>query len=183
MTKVLAILAISAALLPAQLATKKMADGRVWTTVNLNSAVVSPSYCYDDREANCVKYGRLYTWESAQAVCRTLGAAWKLPSNEDWRRLVTSYGPLREESLERAKIAFDALMTGGSSGFDVVLGGGRSDTDHTYARGDAHGFYWTSTESGPNTAWMYNLGRNGQVVNRHKDIAKPDAYSVRCIRE
>ena len=71
MTKVLAILAISAALLPAQLATKKMADGRVWTTVNLNSAAVSPSYCYDDREANCVKYGRLYTWESAQAVCRT----------------------------------------------------------------------------------------------------------------
>ena len=44
---------------------KRMADGKEWTTANLN-VNTSSSYCYDDAEPNCRRYGRLYTWESAQ---------------------------------------------------------------------------------------------------------------------
>jgi hypothetical protein len=43
---------------------KRMADGKEWTTDNLNVNTPS-SYCYDDAEPNCRRYGRLYTWESA----------------------------------------------------------------------------------------------------------------------
>jgi hypothetical protein len=39
-----------------------MADGKEWTTENLN-VEASPSYCYADAEQNCRRYGRLYTWE------------------------------------------------------------------------------------------------------------------------
>ena len=46
---------------------RRMADGKEWTTANLN-VNASPSYCYDDAEPNCRRYGRLYTWESAQRV-------------------------------------------------------------------------------------------------------------------
>ena len=42
---------------------KRMADGKEWTTANLN-ANTSSSYCYGDAEPNCRRYGRLYTWES-----------------------------------------------------------------------------------------------------------------------
>ncbi len=49
-----------------------MADGRIWTTQNL-SAVVDSSWCYEGSDANCEKYGRLYTWEAAQKACEQLG--------------------------------------------------------------------------------------------------------------
>ena len=44
---------------------KRMADGKEWTTANLN-VNTSSSYCYNDAEPSCRRYGRLYTWESAQ---------------------------------------------------------------------------------------------------------------------
>ena len=39
---------------------KRMADGKEWTTRNLN-VNAAPSYCYEDAESNCDRYGRLYT--------------------------------------------------------------------------------------------------------------------------
>ena len=51
---------------------KRMADGKEWTTANLN-VNTSSSYCYEDAEPNCRRYGRLYTWESAQRGCQSLG--------------------------------------------------------------------------------------------------------------
>ncbi len=51
---------------------QRMADGKLWTTQNLN--VNTPqSYCYEDAERNCRQYGRLYTWESARRGCQSLG--------------------------------------------------------------------------------------------------------------
>jgi hypothetical protein len=47
------------------LSSRRMADGKEWTTANLN-VNATPSYCYDDAETNCRHYGRMYTWESAQ---------------------------------------------------------------------------------------------------------------------
>jgi hypothetical protein len=57
---------------------KRMADGKQWTTDNLNIQAVS-SYCYEDLETNCRQYGRLYTWESAPRACQSLGNGWRLP--------------------------------------------------------------------------------------------------------
>ena len=51
---------------------KRMADGKLWTTHNLNVNTV-PSYCYEDAELNCRRYGRLYTWESARRVMSIIG--------------------------------------------------------------------------------------------------------------
>src|SRR5262245_20868868 len=55
----------------------RMADGKEWMTENLD-VNASPSYCYDDAELNCRRYGRLYTWESAQRACELLGEGWRL---------------------------------------------------------------------------------------------------------
>jgi hypothetical protein len=122
---------------------KRMPDGMQWMTENLNVSA-EPSYCYDNAEENCRRYGRLYTWESAQRACRSLGNGWRLPTNEEWRDLAMHYGGLRE---------------------------------------DAHGFYWTASESGADHGWLYNFGKNGQSLNRHKDGEKLGAFSVRCVRE
>ena len=44
---------------------RRMADGKQWTTHNLN-VKTAPSYCYQDAEINCLQYGRLCTWECAR---------------------------------------------------------------------------------------------------------------------
>jgi len=161
---------------------KRMADGKLWTTQNLNVSAV-PSYCYEEAEVNCRGYGRLYTWESAQRGCRSLGDGWRLPTNDEWRQMAKHYGGVRDYSDDGGKAAFTALMLGGSSGFDAILGGGRGHDDGNYARLEAHGFYWTASETDAATAWFYNFGRGGQALNRHSDGEKLRAFSVQCVRE
>jgi uncharacterized protein (TIGR02145 family) len=158
-----------------------MADGKQWMTRNVSTKAAA-SYCYEDKEENCDRYGRLYTWEAAQRGCQTLGDGWRLPTNEEWRQLANHYGGLREESSDKGQAAYDALMTGGRSGFNALLGGYRS-ADGKYARLEAHGFYWTASATGAGNAWFYNFGKNVQSLNRHGDGEKQMALSVRCIRD
>lgn len=161
---------------------KRMADGKEWTTANVDVDVASSS-CYDGAADNCRKYGRLYPWAAAPRACAALGDRWRLPTNDEWYRLGTAYGGIREETADKGRAAYEALIAGGRSGFDAVLGGGRNDKDLQYARLDAHGFYWTATESGADTAWFYNFGRNGVSMNRHADGEKRGAFAVRCVRD
>lgn len=70
----------------------------------------------------------------------------------------------------------------GSSGFNALLGGNRSENGQ-YERLEAHGFYWTASESDPASAWFYNFGQGGLSLNRHRDGEKRMALSVRCVRE
>jgi uncharacterized protein (TIGR02145 family) len=160
---------------------KRMADGKQWMTHNLDVNTV-PSYCYEDAELNCRQYGRLYTWESARRVCQSLGEGWRLPTDDDWRQMAKHYGGVSEDSDDRGKVAYKALLAGGSSGFNAVLGGGRSD-DGQYARLEAYGFYWTATEIDLASGWSYNFGRGGEALHRQSGGEKQRAFSVRCVRE
>jgi len=161
---------------------KRMLDGKQWTTENLN-VTIEPSYCYDGSEQNCRTYGRLYVWESAKRACAAVGNGWHLPTNEEWRQFGNRYGGIRQESADLGKASYTALIAGGSSGFNALYGGGRADKSGEYQRIDAHGFYWSSTESGPEHAWFYNFGKNGQSFGRHEDGEKLRAFSVRCVQD
>jgi len=157
-----------------------MRDGKLWLTGNLNIEIPD-SYCYADTEANCRRYGRLYTWESSKRACTALGDGWRLPTNDEWQRLAKYYGGVRGDSDDDGRAAFAALINGGGSGFNAVFGGGR-DTVGQYARLEAHGFYWTASESDGATAWFYNFGQ-AKFLNRHPDGEKKRAFAVRCIKE
>jgi uncharacterized protein (TIGR02145 family) len=159
---------------------KRMADGKEWTTRNLNVDTAA-SYCYDDAELNCQRYGRFYTWEAARRGCQSLGRRWQLPTNEQWRQMAKYYGGVRDDSNDDGKAAYKALVIGGSSGFGAVFGRSRS-ADGQYARLNAHGFYWTASESNPASAWLYNFGQ-AHILNRHNDGEKQRAFSVRCVRD
>ena len=160
---------------------KRLADGKEWTTANLSVSTAS-SYCFDDAESNCARYGRLYTWESAQRGCQSLGNGWRLPTDDEWRQMTKHYGGLGNDSLENGKAAYKALLVGGASGFDVVLGGNRA-VDGTYERLQAHGFYWTTSENDPITAPFFNFGKGSQALYRQPQGQKQMAVSVRCVRE
>lgn len=163
------------------ISSKRMADGKQWTAHNLDVNTM-PSYCYEDVELNCHRYGRLYTWESARRACQSLGDGWRLPTDAEWRQMAKDYGGVSEDSDDRGKAAYKALSAGGQSGFNALLGGGRSD-DGQYARLEAHGFYWTASESDTDSGWFYNFGRGGQALHRQSGGEKQRAFSVRCVSE
>jgi uncharacterized protein (TIGR02145 family) len=160
---------------------KRMADGKQWTTHNLNVNTV-PSYCYEGADLNCSEYGRLYTWESAQRGCKSLGDGWRLPREDEWRQMAKHYGGVHEDSDDGGKAAYKALLVGGSSGFNALLGGGRG-VDGQYARLEAHGFYWTASEIDPVKAWFYNFAKGGLSLYRQDGGEKQRAFSVRCIKD
>ena len=163
-----------------QLSSRRMADGKEWTTANLN-VNSSASYCYDNAEANCRRYGRLYTWQSAQRVCSSLGDGWRLPTDAEWRQMAKHYGGVSGDSADTGRAAYAALLIGGTSGFNAVLGGNR-ELDGQYARSEAHGFYWTASDNDAVNAPFYNFGKGGQALHRQAEGEKQMAISVRCIK-
>jgi uncharacterized protein (TIGR02145 family) len=151
-------------------ASKRMADGKRWTTRNLEVATVG-SYCY---EGSCRMYGRLFTWDAAKRACASLGDGWRLPTDDEWHQLSDRYGG--------GKAAYESLMLGGNSGFGALLGGGR-DEGGQYARLEAHGFYWTATEDSQGTAVFYNFAKGQLALFRQDKGEKGRAFAVRCVEE
>jgi len=158
-----------------------MADGKQWTTKNL-TVNTSSSWCYASLDANCRVYGRLYTWESAQQACKSLGGGWRLPTDKEWRELAKVYGGVSEDSKDRGNAAYQALLAEGKSGFNALLGGGRSE-DGQYARLEAHGFYWTASDNNARYAFFYNFGRGSGALYRQSEGEKQAGFAVRCIRD
>ncbi|MCL2220523.1 MAG: fibrobacter succinogenes major paralogous domain-containing protein, partial [Chitinispirillia bacterium] len=59
-----------------------------WMAQNLNFKTGN-SWCYEDNESNCQKYGRLYDWNTAMSACPS---GWRLPDNKDWNDLTKRAG-------------------------------------------------------------------------------------------
>jgi uncharacterized protein (TIGR02145 family) len=105
-----------------------------------------------------------------------------LPASDDWKDLAKHYGGIRDDSDDSGRAAFTALVSGGTSGFNALLGGNRSVGGH-FERSQAHGFYWTASETDPGRAIFYNFGQGGQALNRQNEGEKQMAISVRCVRK
>jgi uncharacterized protein (TIGR02145 family) len=70
----------------------------------------------------CEAYGRLYTWEALQKMaCSTLGDNWRLPSDEDWKKLAIEYGGYHDwetgQDFGNPTEAYQALMEEGGIWF------------------------------------------------------------------
>lgn len=159
---------------------KLFSDNTIWMTTNLKLNVPG-SYCYENEQIHCKQYGRLYTWESAQQGCALLGDGWRLPANKDWMLLISNFIGNPADTLENRKSAYKAMIYGGKSQFNAVLGGGRNE-DGTYRRGDAHGFYWTASSIDKDYAWYYNFGKGSLALYLQNEGEKSMAVSVRCVK-
>ena len=60
--------------------------GKLWMAQDLNHEM-SNSMCFDKSNANCEKYGRLYTYNAAQKACPT---GWKLPNRNEAQSILNA---------------------------------------------------------------------------------------------
>ena len=147
-------------------------NGKTWIAQNLNIDVPE-SWCYEGKSANCQKYGRLYTWQTAQDACKKLGGRWRLPTDAEWSALRAKYGG--------EKGAYKALIERGSTDFAALLGGYRG-LDGSFSYLGLSGGYWSGTEKGPQYAWDYSFGSvNGELYRLSS--RKSLGLSCRCMKD
>jgi uncharacterized protein (TIGR02145 family) len=96
--------------------TVKMPNGKVWFAENLNYAAEG-SKCYENKEENCQKYGRLYDWATAMKSCPK---GWHLPSEKEWEDLPKAKHLKAKEGWEENGNGTDAF------GFAALPGGNGS---------------------------------------------------------
>jgi uncharacterized protein (TIGR02145 family) len=153
-------------------------ENQVWMAENLNYQTRGSS-CYDDKTENCDKYGRIYIWplvmmtsqaSDGKGICPE---GWHVPTNEEWQILV--------ETVKKTK----ALVTGGTSGFNLLFGGSKF-TDGTYGFVDQSAAFWTASEDEGNDkfAWTWYMYEDKlyKAPVRYS-TNKMYGQSLRCVKD
>lgn len=147
---------------------------QVWMAENLNYKT-GESKCYDNKESNCKKYGRLYTWDEALNACPT---GWHLPSKEEFGTLLATVGAssgdgsnLRAGSWKNGKDKY---------GFSALPAGNYySNLKKFLSLGD-YTLFWSSTENNSSRAYDLDVYDGFAGVS---DGDKFDGSSVRCLQD
>ncbi|MDR2592174.1 MAG: hypothetical protein LBC59_05140 [Chitinispirillales bacterium] len=153
--------------------------GMRWMAENLNYKTSSGSWCYENHNPSCNKYGRLYDWKTAMTVCPS---GWYLPSRQEWNDLAASIGENMAGKKLKAKSGWNNNGNGTDEyGFSALPGGGR-DSYGRFGGAGSNGDWWTATEDWSGNAYIRNIYYGyGHVVDKNYD--KRNGLSVRCVRE
>jgi uncharacterized protein (TIGR02145 family) len=168
--------------------------GKTWMAENLSYKMSGGSWCYDNNDSNCNKYGRLYTWDAAKAIC-PLG--WHLPTRREWGDLAIFAGGTGDYGKEstagtklKAKSGWNNKDNGSSGNgtdyyeFSALPGGSRHYGDNFYFAG-VNGTWWTATEMkiGSINAYVRNMYYSSDNVSEFYSEKKGMGYSVRCLKD
>jgi uncharacterized protein (TIGR02145 family) len=162
---------------------------------NLNYNVTN-SKCYDDKPANCAKYGRLYNWNTAmnnsassttnpsgvQGVCP---AGWHFPSQAEWTVLMNFVGSDNGGTKLKAisgwndnKGAFGGTDNYGFS----ALPGGLGYPDGSFEYVDNGGYWWNASEFNNDLAY-FRIMYYSDIYADGRNYYKSHLLSVRCVKD
>ncbi|GBU23184.1 hypothetical protein R80B4_03100 [Fibrobacteres bacterium R8-0-B4] len=174
-----------------------MPDGKVWMTENLNVATAE-SWCYGEGgqvdggttltsseiQANCKKYGRLYSWAAAKTACP---AGWHLPTRDEWGALAIAAGGTGAYGNGGTAGTKLQTTTGWSVnrgtddyGFSALPGGYRNYSGGTFGAAVYTGLWWTATEITDGSAYYRKIDYYNDYISE-ADYGKSSAISVRCV--
>jgi len=153
---------------------------QTWMAQNLNYKIKSGSWCYDNKADSCNKYGRLYDWKTATTVCPN---GWKLPSREDWDRLVATAGGVKTAGKKlKSKSGWKENGNGTDIyGFSALPGGSRYSGD-SFGNAGNYGDWWTATENGADDAYLRYVDYDDDRVDKGSNF-KSLGFSVRCVED
>jgi len=153
--------------------------GLKWMKKNLN-VQSADSWCYDNADSNCVKYGRLYTWEAAKSACQSVGM--RLPTRVEWNDLVDAVGESAGKKLKARSGWYNDGNGTDDYGFSA-LPGGYSYSYGNFGYAGNCGRWWTATEHGDNDAYYLGMYDGNDGVDEYYDLNEYYGYSVRCVKD
>lgn len=152
---------------------------QVWMAENLAYEPSNGKYwAYGNDEGKVAKYGYLYDWQTAKNVCPT---GWHLPSDAEWDQLTGFVGSNKGTKL-KAKSGWSSNGNGTDDyGFSALPGGYRY-ANGTFGYIGYEGYWWSSTEYGPDIVGTRYMRYNYGTVSR-SHLSKSWGFSVRCVRD
>jgi uncharacterized protein (TIGR02145 family)/uncharacterized repeat protein (TIGR02543 family) len=175
---------------------------RRWITENLNYNTESGSVCFENNDANCEKYGRLYDWATAmggddvtnstywggneyqrQGICP---AGFRLPNDGDRADLVAAAGGSTAGKALKAETDWADNYKGTDAfGFAALPGGygTKNATTGTWSSWTKNNVQWWMTKeyvaSNPTYAYYFGVSISNSVSSSM--VNKIDGRSVRCV--
>jgi len=158
------------------------------------------SKCYDNSEANCAIYGRLYNWATAMALdasCNSSSCAskvsakhrgicssgWHIPSDAEWTELTNFVGG--SSSAGKYLKATNGWNSGGNGnnkyGFSA-LPGGYGLAIGGFSSVGYNGRWWSSSEGNANYTYSRNMYYYYEDVI-YGNYDKHYFRSVRCLQD
>ena len=178
---------------------------QIWMAENLNYKTKRGSWCYDDNESNCARYGRLYTWAAAMdsigtwstngkgcgdgSICNpktpvrgVCPGGWHLPSKTEWEILFTTVGgKLTAGSKLKSMSGWPRGNGTDDFGFSALPAGARSKIgiplDRSLLDGPNATHFWSSTKDGLYSAYAMYLRYQEYTNEDGASLISPD----RCI--
>jgi len=167
-------------------------DGKEYSTIEIGSQwwlaenlsyEAENSYCYDGLISSCIKYGRLYTWESAMTSCPE---GWHLPSVDEFETLVNHLGGPdvaggKLKDYQPGKWHSPNEGASNISGFGALPAGRRYGEDN-FTGEKYYAQFYSSTEYGDDEAYNLMLGYDYDKTYIY-NYKKEYAISVRCVKD
>lgn len=149
---------------------------QTWMAENLNYRT-GTSWCYDNDEANCTKWGRLYAWDTAKVACPE---GWHLPSDKEWKAL---------DDIPAEVLRSEEWVGTDETGFGMLPSGMRV-SDGASTLGGSYASFWSSTRSDASNAWYRGheagnptLMRDEIETTGRNPTEQPLGLSVRCLKD
>ena len=125
-------------------------------------------------------YGFLYNWIAVDDIRQLCPAGWRVPSDEQFTELVEFLGSETAGIQLKSTSGWYLANGSNSSGFNGFPNGVRESNGSIYSVGE-RALFWTSTNQGPNGAWMRSLSNSDIHVTRDWRNSV-NGMSVRCIK-
>ena len=153
---------------------------QIWMAENLNYEMDDgvKSWCNGNKQENCDKYGRLYTYKSATYACPP---GWHLPEVEEW--------PERGNGGHPAFLNYAVVgWYGGKDtyGFSILPAGNYSaKSQYFFEPGGGTTYFWTMTidTRNNNCATMIHFGSGSEGMVSVCASDENDGLSVRCLKD
>jgi len=150
----------------------KLIGDQVWMTENLDYNV-SGSKCYENNEANCAIYGRLYNYSTAMTVCPS---GWHIPTDAEWTKLTDFVGTSTAGIKLKSKSRWNSNGNGTDNYEFTALPGGLGNADGTFSGIGDYGYWWSSANA------YYRYMYYGYEYVGRENGAATILRSVRCVQ-
>lgn len=155
---------------------------QTWMAENLNYELPE-SFCLANENENCIKYGRLYTWEAAMKACPD---GWHLPTKAEWGELFDTVSQHLAIDLALKSSSGWKNEKNGSDlyGFSALPAGTMFiDSYGTRYKSEGFGVYfWSSTRYDKNDAFSMSLHDERDGGNLF-GMNKKAGLNVRCVKD
>jgi uncharacterized protein (TIGR02145 family) len=151
---------------------------QTWMAENL-SYDAKGSKCYENKPANCQKYGRLYDWNTALKTCPK---GWHLPNANEWARIEDFVAGV--ENL-KAKSGWNNNDNGTDEFGFAALPGGEGYSSGSFQYVGYFGYYWRACgfpEESDDLACYLRIPHDNTGVYYYGN-GKKYLYSVRCVMD